>query len=237
VILTAHQPVYLPWLGLFHKIAMADRFVSFNRVQYQPKDWNNRNRVKTPKGPMWLSVPVMRKGYLKKTISDIEIDNSQPWGRKHWNTLRHGYAKAPHFGRYADYFEDVYSREWKSLADLNEQMLGWFLTELGINVTVESAGDQDFQGTKVDLVLDMCAKLGADVYIFGAQGRGYADENSFVGAGIELVFQDYKHPEYPQPHGDFVSHLSIVDLMFNCGDDSLDILMSGNLTPADFRAA
>ena len=237
MILTAHQPVYLPWLGLFHKIALADRFISFNQVQYQPKDWNNRNRVKTPKGAQWLSVPVMRKGYLGKTISDIEIDNSQPWGRKHWNTLLHSYSKAPHFGRYADYFEDVYSREWKSLVDLNEQMLRWFLSELGIDVAVESAVDHDFHGTKSDLVLDMCAKLDAKVYIFGVQGRGYADEKSFAAAEIELMFQEYQHPEYPQMHGSFASHLSIVDLMFNCGGDSLDILMSDNLAPADLRAA
>ena len=237
MILTAHQPVYLPWLGLFHKIALADRFVSFNRVQYQPKDWNNRNRIKTPKGLLWLSVPVKRKGYLEKTISDIEIDNSQPWGRKHWNAIRHNYAKAPYFARYADYFEDVYARRWKTLVELNESMLGWFLAELGIAVAVEFAGDFDFRGSKSDLVLDMCVRLDADIYIYGTQGRGYADERSFANAGITLVFQDYRHPEYPQLHGGFDSHLSIVDLLFNCGDDSLSILMSGNLAPTDLRAA
>ena len=101
MILTAHQPVYLPWLGLFHKIALADVFVSFNQVQYQPKDWNNRNQVKTSAGPKWLSVPVKRAGYLEKTISDIEIDNSLPWARKHWKTLHLNYHRAPHFDRYA----------------------------------------------------------------------------------------------------------------------------------------
>ena len=232
MILTAHQPVYLPWLGLFHKIALADRFVSFNQVQYQPKDWNNRNRVKTPQGPVWLSVPVKRKGYLEKKICDIEINNAVKWRHKHWNTLLHNYGKAPHFSNYAEYFEDVYSRQWKTLTELNESMLAWFLSELGINAPIISAGDLDLQGAKSDLVLDMCKKLDADIYIFGEQGRGYADEATFEAAGIKPLFQDYRHPVYAQQQGDFISHLSIVDLLFNCGGDSLDILMSGNLAAA-----
>ncbi|MBT3306033.1 MAG: WbqC family protein [Rhodospirillaceae bacterium] len=232
MILTAHQPVYLPWLGLFHKIALADRFVSFNQVQYQPKDWNNRNRVKTPQGPVWLSVPVKRKGYLEKKICDIEINNDVKWRHKHWNTLLHNYGKAPHFSNYAEYFEDVYSRQWKTLTELNESMLAWFLSELGINAPIISAGDLDLQGAKSDLVLDMCKKLDADIYIFGEQGRGYADEATFEAAGIKPLFQDYRHPVYAQQQGDFISHLSIVDLLFNCGGDSLDILMSGNLAAA-----
>lgn len=228
MILTAHQPVYLPWLGLFHKIALADQFVSFNQVQYQPKDWNNRNKVKTPQGAVWLTVPVMRKGYLEKKICEIEINNNDKWRHKHWNTLLHNYGKAPYFKRYADYFEGVYASEWKTITELNESMLAWFLAELGINVPIISAGDYEFQGLKSDLVLDMCKQLGADSYIFGTQGQGYADEQSFIDAGIKPVFQDYNHPVYAQQRGDFISHLGIVDLLMNCGDNSLEILMSGN---------
>jgi len=230
VILTAHQPVYLPWLGLFHKIALAELFVSFNQVQYQPKDWNNRNRIKTPTGPIWLSVPVRRKGYLDKTISDIEIDNTSAWGRKHLNSLRLNYAKAPHFRRYVDFFEDTYAREWHSLVELNESMLRWFLATLGIATPMRSAAEWSFQGTKSELVLDMCRQAGATTYIFGAMGRGYADIAAFERAGVHVLFQDYRHPTYPQLHGEFVPNLSIVDLLFNCGERSLDILMDGNWT-------
>jgi len=230
MILTAHQPVYLPWLGLFHKIALADEFVSFNQVQYQPKDWNNRNRVKTDTGALWLTVPVKRSGYLEKTISDIEIDNSLPWARKHWRTLHINYHKAPHFSRYADFFEDIYvQREWLRLVELNEFMLAWFLDELGIKRKLHSAADYNFQGTKSSLVLDMCCQLGATSYIFGAQGRNYADVPAFRAVGVEPLFQEYKHPKYPQQHGEFVSHLSIVDLMFNYGPASGEVLMSDNL--------
>lgn len=230
MILTAHQPVYLPWLGLFHKIALADQFVSFNQVQYQPKDWNNRNRVKTANGPIWLSVPVKRKGYLEKKIIDIEIDNGSSWARKHWNTLLNNYSKAPFFDTYAGYFEGIYKRKWETLVELNETMLSWFIKILGINIPLISAGDYNFSGKKSALVADMCLTLNASVYIFGAQGQSYANVEEFSQAGVTPLFQDYSHPEYTQQHGDFVSHLSIIDLLFNCGPSSLEILMSGNIS-------
>ncbi len=227
MILTAHQPVYLPWLGLFHKIALADEFVFFNQVQYLPKDWNNRNKIKTPTGAVWLTVPVLRKGYLEMKVSEIEINNSLPWKRKHWRSIAANYGKAPYFDIYAPFFEDVYQREWRYLADLDEYMLRWFLEVLGIQVKLAKASDFDFVGAKSDLVLDMCRQLRADVYIFGALGEDYANTEEFKSAGIKVMFQDYHHPVYPQLHGDFISHLSIIDLLFNCGPRSLDVLMSG----------
>lgn len=233
MILTAHQPVYLPWLGLFHKIALADMFISFNQVQYQPKDWNNRNRIKTQSKPIWLSVPVQKKGYLEKTISDIPINDTQAWARKHFNAIRLNYAKAKYFHLYIDFFEDIYQREWGSLVELNEAMLKGFLELLGVKTPVYSAADWSFQGAGSELVLDMCRQVGAKIYIFGEQGHDYADIGSFERANIDLHFQKYIHPEYPQLHGDFVSHLSIVDLLFNCGDSSFDVLMSGNITRED----
>jgi len=236
-ILTAHQPVYLPWLGLFHKIATADVFVSFNQVQYQPKDWNNRNKIKTSSGPLWLTVPVNRKGYLDKKIGDITINNNVPWGRKHWRSIEANYRKTPYFQRYADYFESIYAREWISLVELNESMLKWFLETLGIKVPVLSAGDYDFQGEKSELVLDMCRTVECDAYIFGALGKDYADEAAFLKAGITPVFQDYCHPQYPQHYGEFEPYMSILDLLFNCGPDSLDVLMSGNIDKSGLIAA
>lgn len=233
MILTAHQPVYLPWLGLFHKIALADLFISFDQVQYQPKDWNNRNRIKTAHGPIWLTVPVLRKGYLDKTIGDIEINNVEPWARKHWRSLKIAYAKAPYFVRYAEFFEDTYHRRWDTLVELNIYMLRWFLEILNIRVPVRSAGEWQFQGEKSALVLDMCKQVGASQYIFGALGRDYADVPAFEAAGVEVHFQDYRHPNYPQLHGAFAPYLSIVDLLFNCGDESRDILLSGNKKRGD----
>lgn len=226
-VLTAHQPVYLPWLGLFHKIALARTFVSFNRVQYLPKDWNNRNRIKTASGPIWLTVPVLKKGYREKPLDEIEINNQLPWRRKHWNALTLNYGRARYFDDYAGFFEGVYARDWRLLAELDEYMLEWFLATLGIEVRLLRASDFDFRGTKSELVLDMCRQLNADVYVFGALGRDYANVEAFEAAGVEVVFQNYQHPDYPQLHGTFEPYLSVVDLLFNCGPSSLDVIMSG----------
>jgi len=237
MILTAHQPVYLPWLGLFHKIALADAFVSFNQVQYQVRDWNNRNKIKTNVGEIWLSVPVKHKNHLSLKYEDILIDNEQPWQRKHWKSIYLNYKAAPFFKTYADYFEDCYRREWKTLLELNESMLLWFLKTLNIAVPIHSARTMALSGEKSELVLDMSVKMGAEIYIFGAQGRDYADKASFAKAGVLPLFQSYRHPSYRQLHGEFLPYMSVIDLLFNCGDASLETLMSGNVGRADLMNA
>ena len=236
MILTAHQPVYLPWLGLFHKIALSDMFCVFDDVQYLKKDWNNRNRIKTNSGALWLTVPVLTSGHREKSIREIRINNTIGWRRKHWDTILFAYKKAPYFSRYADFFEDLYKKEWDSLVKLNDYILFYLFKEIGISVKICRASDEKFEGVKSDLVLDMCKKLGADVYIFGALGRDYAEMDKFEQAGIKIYFQDYHHPEYPQLYDKFVPYMSVIDLLFNCGDNSLDILMSGNTQKKDIEA-
>jgi len=227
VVLTAHQPVYLPWLGLFHKIASAESFVSFDGVQYLPKDWNNRNRILGAHGPQWLTVPVFHKGHRDRPICEIEIDNSVAWKRKHWRAISLTYSKAPYFADYAEFLEDVYAREWRYLTKLNDYMLNGFLDMLGIEVTFKNASEMSLQGTKSALVLDMCVQLKASKYIFGTHGRDYADVEAFRDAGVVPVFQDYQHPEYQQLKPGFTSHMAILDLLFNCGPQSREILMAG----------
>jgi len=233
MILTAHQPVYLPWLGLFHKIALCDIFCIFDGAQYLKKDWNNRNKIITAAGEQWLTVPVLTAGHREKPIREIEINNTVNWRDKHWKSLLYNYKKAPFFSKYSDFFEDLYKREWSNLVTLNDCILFYLLNTLGIKPKSCRASDLHFEGTKSDLVLDMCKKLGADVYIFGALGRDYAEVEKFEKDGISVQFQDYIHPVYPQLYADFISNLSVVDLLFNCGDKSYEILMAGNLSKED----
>ena len=233
MILTAHQPVYLPWLGLCHKIALADKFVFFNEVQYLPKDWMNRNKIKSASGEILLTVPVLRKGYRERKTSELEINNQTNWQEKHLKTIMINYKKTPFFDTYIHFFEEIYTKKWQYLADLNEHMLRWFIRELGINVEFLKASDFGFEGTKSNLVLDMCKKLNASTYIFGTLGRDYAQVDDFKKLGIKVVFQDYNHPIYNQLYGNFISHLSVIDLLFNCGPDSSKIIMSNNITKED----
>lgn len=235
MVLTIHQPAYLPWLGYFHRIAASDIFVLLDDVQFERNSFINRNRIKTPQGSTWLTVPVLMKGHLSKTIGDMEINNSQPWTRKHWNAIFLNYKKAPYFKLYSEFFEDVYAREWKLLADLNFFMLKWFLKTLDIRIEISKASEGDFQGHKSDLVLDMCLKLKANVHIFGALGKDYAEVEKFNRSGVTPVFQSYSHPVYRQLHGNFIPGMSTLDLLFNEGPKSLDILMSGNIRKGDIK--
>ena len=230
MILTAHQPVYLPWLGLFHKIALAETFVYFDQVQYLPKDWMNRNKIRTKSGSIWLTVPVLRKGYRDLKTSEIEINNSINWQKKHLRSISLNYKKSPYFENYIPFFEDVYSRKWKFLGDLNEYMLKWFLDELGIKVNFLNANDFKFQGEKSSLILNMCKELNASTYIFGTLGKDYADVQEFEKNNIGLIFQNYNHPKYSQLYREFISHMSVIDLLFNHGPKSLEIILSNNIS-------
>ena len=230
MILTAHQPVYLPWLGLFHKIALAETFVYFDQVQYLPKDWMNRNKIRTKSGSIWLTVPVLRKGYRDLKTSEIEINNSIDWQKKHLRSISLNYKKSPYFENYIPFFEDVYSRKWKFLGELNEYMLKWFLDELGIKVNFLNANDFKFQGEKSSLILNMCKELNASTYIFGVLGKDYADVQEFEKNNIRLIFQNYNHPKYSQLYREFISHMSVIDLLFNHGPKSLEIILSNNIS-------
>jgi WbqC-like protein len=232
MILTAHQPVYLPWLGLFHKIALAEKFCIFDIVQYQKKDFNNRNKIKTHVGPIWLSVPVESKDHFETKICDIRIVHDG-WNKKHAKSIRLNYAKTPFFKEYIDALEDhLLGRKYEFLTDLNTGLLILFLDQLHLKIPILKASDFDFRGHKSDLVLDMCLKLKATTYIFGEQGKDYADGRSFLNNGIDVRFQDYVHPQYRQLFGKFEPYMSVIDLLFNEGPNSRSIIMQGNLESA-----
>lgn len=234
MILTAHQPVYLPWCGLFHKIALADLFCYFDIAQYQTKDFNNRNKIKTHSGEIWLSVPVESKNHLAKSVGEIRIVQDG-WQRKHFKSIQLAYQKAPYFRDYIGGLEELLvTRSFATLAALNFEMLRYLMQCLGIDTPIVKASDYAFQGSKSDLVLDMCLQLKAEVYIFGAQGKDYADVEKFLAHGVRPVFQGYRHPVYRQLHGEFQPYMSVIDLLFNEGPKSREILLSGNVGRAEF---
>ena len=228
-VVTGHQPTYLSYLGLFHKIALADKFILWDDVQYQPKDFNNRNKIKFPDGPKWLTVPVHRKGYLDKKYTEIKIDNTLDWRKKHWKSIESCYRKAPYFEKYHESLKFLYGVEWEHLSVLNGVMLELFCRQLGIPMELETLSKLKCEGTKSELVLNVCKKVGATKYIFGSQGRDYADVEAFEREGIEVIFQDYQHPFYAQRFGKFEPYMAVIDLLFNEGPNSLEILMNGNV--------
>jgi hypothetical protein len=232
LILSAHQPVYLPWLGLFHKIALSDIYCVFDIVQYQRKDFNNRNKIKTSNGPIWLSVPVESSNRLSNKISDTKIIHNG-WHQKHIKSIELNYKRTVFFELYFEKLKDILNKKHQFLTDLNFDLLIFFIDALKIKTQIIKASDYSFVGEKSDLVLDMCLKLNSDIYIFGEQGKNYADKNSFISNQIFPYFQNYKHPTYDQIRGKFEPYMSIIDLLFNIGPQSSEVLMSGNDSKSD----
>jgi hypothetical protein len=217
------QPGYLPWLGFFDQMRRADVFVHYDDVQFDKHGWRNRNRVKGPSGgPHWLTVPVHHRGWPR--LQDVEIDNRGPWARKHVATLEHFYARAPFLDRYLPELAELLLRRWDRLVALDAAVTGLLATWLGLRPRVVRASELSVPGTRSERLLAICRHFGARRYLSGSAARTYLDTALFERHGIEVVWQDYVHPVYPQQHGAFVSHLSAVDLLFNCGDESAAIL-------------
>lgn len=236
IVLSAHQPAYLPWLGYFHKMAICDDFVILDCVQFEKNSFANRNKIKTSQGTAWLTIPVLLKGHLQKTIAEIEINNDIDWRSKHFRSLYFNYKKAPFFKQYADFLEDFYKKTWVRLYDATEYLLLFFVSELGIETRIHKQSQIGITSRKQELILDLCRNFCADCFVFGSLGVDYADIEMFKSRGVEVLFQDYKHPVYPQLYGDFVSHLSVLDLLFNVGkEQALEIIISGNITRGEIN--
>jgi len=236
MLLSVHQPTYLPWLGLFHKIAVSDLFLIYDDVPYSRSMWYNRNKILGANGPILISVPVTFRKSQQTIHRDVAIDNSKPWRKKHWRSIEQAYGSLPFFGDYADDLRTVYEAEWERLADLNERLLRLLLGFLRIDTPVRRASSYSFVGAKSDRLVDICLKLGADAHLFGALGKDYADTEAFREKGIAALFQDYRHPTYEQRKAPFVSHLSVIDLLFRRGAASREIILSNNVTREDYLA-
>ena len=227
MIVTISQPRYLPWLGYFHRIAVSDLFIYLDTVQYTPRDWENRNRIKTSRGPTWLTVPV-KAGY-RAMIPEVTIDNDQPWQAKHWKTLSMNYSRAPYFREYEQALGEIYQQKtWPELTALNLRSTRILCEQLGLDkARFARASEIGAPGKGSELILNLCTAVGAKVYLSGSQGRNYLDEEKFRQAVIRVVYQDYVHPQYPQLFGGFAPFMAVPDLLFNCGPGSLDILVTG----------
>lgn len=215
MILSIHQPAYLPWLGYLDRIARSDCFVFLDTVQFEKNSFTNRNRIKTVTGPLWLTVPVKQQGHLEKKLTEIEIDNSQNWKTKHLRSIEHSYRRAPNFSSRYEKLASCFIETEILLADLCFKQLLFWLKEFNIHTPVVRASDLQVNGQKSDLVLAICQHLGAKRYLSGPQGHDYLDVASFEENGIDVSFHEFIHPVYPQLHGDFLLAMSVVDYWMN----------------------
>lgn len=215
------QSNYIPWKGYFDLIAAVDEFILYDDMQYTRRDWRNRNKIKTPAGVAWLTVPVKVKGKYNQTIRETEIDGFA-WAEKHWRSLAHHYQRAPHFQEIASWLKPLYLEAcYTHISALNRAFIERVCAYLGINTVISNSWDYCLAEGKTQRLVDLCRQAGGSEYISGPAAKGYIDEREFAEANIKLTWFDYEgYPEYPQLWGDFTHHVSILDLLFSCGEDS-----------------
>ena len=237
MIVAAHQPHYLPWLGYLAKIAACDVFVVMDDLQYEAQNFQNRNRLKLNHGAQWMTVPLVR-GPQQDRICDKLIMNGgsakEHWQRKTFETLKVHYRSAPHWARYEAQLADVFTRPWTRLVDLDLHMLTLHLEWFEIKKPVMLSSSLGLSGQKTDRIQSLCRAVGADTYLSGGGGsRGYLDVTQLERAGISVAWQSFAHPIYPQryPERGFVSHLGALDLLLNCGPDSVRMLREAIVAP------
>lgn len=220
------QSNYIPWKGYFDIIDRSDELLLFDDIQYTKRDWRNRNKIKTPQGPVWLTIPVKVKGKYFQRICDTEVSDPS-WPRKHWNTLSNSYRKAPHFATYKDILEELYlGCDSMLLSDVNLRFIRAFNEILGIETKLSWSMDYAVEEKDpTERLVALCLAAGATRYISGPSARDYIDESKFASAGIDLEFMNYEgYPEYDQLYPPFDHFVSVVDLILMCGPAAKDFI-------------
>lgn len=224
MIVGIHQPNYIPWIGYFYKILNSDVFVILDDVQYIKNSFINRNKIKTPQGDCWLTVPVCYKGNFGSNINEVKINNELKWNDRHLKTISMNYSKAKYFNKY---YEDIYNiikSEYTYIDQLNINLITYFCKQLKIHTKIVKSSELNVNGNSTERLINICKTLKADTYLSGKGGEKYQDEDMYRKNGIKLIYTNFKHPFYTQLWGEFIPNLSILDLLFNCGEESIEII-------------
>ncbi len=215
------QSNYIPWKGYFDLIDQVDEFILYDDVQFTRRDWRNRNKIKTAHGPRWLTIPTRAKGRYHQKIKDVVACDSA-WRRAHWRTIAHNYSRSPYFATYRPLFEELYlGSEERRLSHINHRFLIALCEILSISTRISRSMDYELVTGRTERLLDLCKQLGATEYVSGPAARAYLDEALFTQEGIRVRWMDYTgYPTYSQLHPPFEHHVSVIDLVFNEGEDA-----------------
>jgi hypothetical protein len=214
------QSNYIPWKGYFDLIAAVDEFILYDDMQYTRRDWRNRNRIKTPQGIQWLTVPVRNKGRYNQRIRDTEIDG-RSWAENHWKNLVRCYGRAPFFREVAALLEPFYRRPYDLLSILNRELIEFVCGYLGIATRISDCSDYRLIDGQSERLADLCRQAGGTEYLTGPAAKSYLDESAFAARGVTVSWFDYAgYPEYPQLWGEFNHAVTVLDLLFNCGKEA-----------------
>jgi len=221
------QSNYIPWKGYFDIINMVDEFVLYDTAQYTKRDWRNRNKIKTPQGLIWLTIPVEVKGKFFQRIKETKISNKN-WNINHWKTIVYNYSKAHYFKEFKDIFEDLYIHSTEEyLSEINYKFILAVNNILGIKTKIRWSDEFDIYGDKSEKLLSICKQAGASIYLSGPAAKNYLDVELFEKEGVKVEWMDYTgYPKYTQLYPPFVHEVSIIDLIFNEGPNSTKFMKS-----------
>lgn len=231
MLISIHQPDFVPWLGFFNKVRLSDMLVIGDHVHYRNKGYQNRNKIKTAKGASWLTVPIEHD--WGQPINKIRVLNREQngtfWNDHHLNLLKINYSKAPYYDKYIEIFEKIYRKKNDLLVDVNMDFMKSVFEILGIDKPIVKTSEMSLSKTKTELIVEICNKVDADSYLSGMGGKNYMDENVLHENKIKLLFNKYDNPVYNQQFMElgFIPFLSVIDLLFNHGDESMKIIESG----------
>jgi len=220
MIIGIHQPQYLPWTPYFLKILKCDLFIILDTVSFQKNGIQNRNKIMTPNGDTWLTVPVSKKDQSK--IINTEIDNSKDWKKKHLMTINQSYSKSRFLSKYIKDLESIYEKDWENLSELNNSIIRLILGWMEIKTEIIHSSDLEIKGNGSRLIFNLCKHFNAETYLSGVGGKEYLNINDFEQSGIEISFLEPCLPStYHQVNSknNFRNDLSVIDLLFNCGDN------------------
>ena len=225
-VVAIHQPCYIPWLPFFEKIKKSDVFVFLDDVQYQKNGWQNRNKIRTNDGSIWLTIPV--NAHFKSKSNEIKIDYTQNWVDKHKKSFLINYSKAKYFNENWKDLEKIYDMNFETLTELNLEIISFIQKKFNIETKIMLSSELDISSSSSERILDICKKLDADVYYSG-QGYGmpekkYLDEEDFLKNNIETKFQNFIFTKYEQCYEPFIPNLTSLDLLFNEGQNSIKYL-------------
>lgn len=225
------QPTYLPWLGYFEMIDACEQYVIFDHVQFEPKSWQQRNRIKGPNGEIKLTVPVRSDRTQQVRICDKRINYDQPWIKKHLRSIEMAYGKAPFFSTYYGDIRPIIEARHERLSGMTSGLIRHFIEILGIETRVVHSShlvtEDDRCFDKTGRVVNVCRLSGATALYDGAAAKDFLELGALERHGIDVSFQEYAHPVYPQQGSGFNPYMSVIDLIFNCGEESLSIIRSG----------
>lgn len=214
------QSNYIPWKGYFDMIGLCDVFVIYDEVQYTKNDWRNRNLIKTPRGLEWLTIPVQQKTLSQKIDETIISQNN--WNKKHWNSLLANYSKAPNFKKFENEIKDIYETVNSTyLSEINIHFINRICSILGIQTPIIRSSDLNLEGDKNQRLIDAVTKLGGTHYLSGPSAKSYIDPDAFNKSGITFEWMDYSgYIEYNQNYPPFSHGVSILDIIFQAGDEA-----------------